>query len=317
MSGRGWSAVGPAVITLAVAGVMASASKEDPAAMRCVSQGETLSIWRGDRPVAAYRHEGAAFKPYVSELRTPAGLNVLRDAPADHLHHHGLMFAVSVEGVDFWAEGDTQVNGRQIHLEPPQPGDEGFDDAVIDWTAPDGRQIAMERRSIQAASQKNPAVTLLTWRSVLAAGDGREQIELTGNHYFGLGARFIEAMDRDGQFLTDEGDVTVRGQVVRGSERLTPGRWCAYVAGAGDRMVTVAFFDHPANPRPARWFTMTEPFAYLSATLNLHEDPLIVRCEGPITLTYGVGVWDGEQRAETIEAGYRAWLDTESVTAAP
>ncbi|MHC4656117.1 MAG: DUF6807 family protein, partial [Planctomycetota bacterium] len=53
------------------------------------------------------------FKPYVQQLFSPAGVNILRDAPADHLHHHALMFAVKVNGVNFWEE--TPTAGKQLH----------------------------------------------------------------------------------------------------------------------------------------------------------------------------------------------------------
>ena len=39
------------------------------------------------------------FKPYVQQLCTFRGENVLRDAPRDHLHHHGLMYAIKVNGI--------------------------------------------------------------------------------------------------------------------------------------------------------------------------------------------------------------------------
>ena len=33
-------------------------------------------------------------------------------------------------------------------------------------------------------------------------------------------------------------------------------------------------FDGPDNARPVRWFTMNNPFAYMSATLNLYKEPM-------------------------------------------
>lgn len=41
---------------------------------------------------------------YVAEFSPPDGGNVLRDAPPDHPHHHGLMYAVKVNGLSFWEE---------------------------------------------------------------------------------------------------------------------------------------------------------------------------------------------------------------------
>ena len=41
------------------------------------------------------------FKPYVRELYSLNGVNLLRDAPADHLHHHGLMYTIRVNDLNF------------------------------------------------------------------------------------------------------------------------------------------------------------------------------------------------------------------------
>ena len=65
-----------------------------------------------------YRYGDVPFKPYVKELFTSSGINVLLDAPPDHLHHHGLMFACAVNNVDFWGEAVGSADG---HFEP-QPG---------------------------------------------------------------------------------------------------------------------------------------------------------------------------------------------------
>ncbi len=101
-------------------------------------------------------------------------------------------------------------------------------------------------------------------------------MKLDGHHYYGLGMRFLTSMDSGGRFFNSSKQP---GEVVRGSERLVAAKWCAYTAKADGKPVTVAIFDHPSNPRhPNKMFTMTPPFAYLSATLNLWKEPL--RAEG-------------------------------------
>ena len=101
------------------------------------------------------------------------------------------------------------------------------------------------------------------------------------------GGRFFNADDKP-------------GEVVRGDERLTPVKWCAYTAKADGKPVTVAVFDHPKNPRyPAKMFTMTKPFAYLSATGNEWKEPITIKAGEPLNLRYGVAVWDGEVDKKT------------------
>jgi hypothetical protein len=113
-------------------------------------------------------------------------------------------------------------------------------------------------------------------------------------------------MDREGRHFNADG---AEGQPVRGQERLVRSRWCAYTAKAEGKPVTVALFDHPENPRhPATMFTMTGPFAYLSATLNLSKEPLTVQADNPLTLRYGAAVWDGEIDAAAVQRVYQVFL---------
>jgi len=271
----------------------------------------TLKVNDGDWPVFEYCHGSDLFKPYVAKLFSPAGVNVLRDQIADHPHHHGLMFAVGVDGVDFWAE--TKACGREVSnsIHEVKDGPEVFPHPVswenqIAWVGPNGT-LAMETRKITTYRRRDLGASLLTWHTRLAASAGTPPIKLTGSHYFGLGMRFVQSMDGADDFFTPEGKAA--GETVRGNERLVRGKWCAYAAEVDGKPVTVAMFDSPANVRPAWWFIMAKPFAYLSATLNLHREPLVVEAGKPLTLTYGVAVWDGKVKAEEIEKLYARWLE--------
>ena len=270
----------------------------------------------GDRPVMEYRYGGDLFKPYVSKLFSPRGVNVLRDQIADHPHHHGLMFAVSVDGVDFWAE--TKACGREVSKSKDNPSGfswaTGLENQLV-WVGPEGgTALASEDRRITVHRHDGLGVTLLTWRTKLSAAEGKPSIKLTGSHYFGLGMRFVQSMDGADDFFTPAGKAA--GETVRGNERLVRGKWCAYTAEVDGKPVTVAMFDSPGNVRPAWWFIMAKPFAYMSATLNLHREPLVVEAGKPLTLTYGVAVWDGKVKAEEIEKLYARWLDLAKPTSA-
>ncbi len=72
--------------------------------LECAPISET-SAWKiayQGKPVLVYAFNPQKFKPYVKELRTIQGDNILRDAPFDHLHHHALMYAIRVNGINFW-----------------------------------------------------------------------------------------------------------------------------------------------------------------------------------------------------------------------
>lgn len=280
--------------------------------MRITTEEDVVSVHSDRRVLLRYRYENVPFKPYVQELFSPQGVNILRDAPADHLHHHALMFAVAVDGVNFWEE--QRAPGRQVHRcfadtrihERNGVRLAGFTEQ-LDWVNPRGEELLLrESRTIEVCQPNDLEATILSWQSSLAVPSGKESAMLTGSHYFGLGIRFLKSMDENGQFRNAAGKT---GDAVRGDERLVRARWCAYTAGANSKPVTVAMFGHPDNMRhPTQWFTMTKPFAYLSATLNLHEEPLTVTSDKPLALRYAVAVWDNRVGNEQIEQIYQWWI---------
>ena len=71
-----------------------------------IAEGKTtLAATADGRQMLVYRKASpTALKPYIQELYTPGGVQVLRDSVADHPHHHGMMFAVAANGVNFWEE---------------------------------------------------------------------------------------------------------------------------------------------------------------------------------------------------------------------
>jgi len=263
---------------------------------------DTLTVRQRGATALVYRRAGVPFKPYVAELRTPAGANVLRDSPADHLHHHGLMFAVRADGVNFWEETPgcgTQVSQRARTLRA------GLQD-WLEWRAPGAAApLLLEERRIELKRSPDARATLLAWTSAFRVPRGAAKpVEVTGAHYHGLGMRFAEAMD-GGAFENASADP---GEVFRGEERLMSGPWCAYRARIAGQPVTVAMFDHPSNPRTVTWFGMPRPFGYLSATLRYHQSPLALRPGQRLTLRYGVAVWDGDAKRPEIEEMRSAWL---------
>jgi hypothetical protein len=270
-----------------------------------------LAVRAGDRVLLRYRYEGVPYKPYVQELFTPGGVNILRDAPADHLHHHALMFAVAVEGVNFWEE--QQQPGRQRHLsfahyvkagDGNNPEAAGFDEQ-LEWVNPRTDEVlATELRRILVCRMKEQNATVLKWVGKLSPAAGKDSVTLTGSPYFGLGMRFLESMDTGGQFHSSTGQTGVENTNDKRA------KWCAYVAKADGKAVTVAMFDYPDNVRhPATWFTMEKPFAYLSATLALHKESLKIAATEPLVLRYGVALWDGQVSPEQIEKAYSRWVD--------
>lgn len=254
------------------------------------------------------------FKPYVAKLYTPKGIQILRDAPPDHLHHHALMFAIGVDGVSYWEE--TSKGGRQVikenttaNLDLPEdctnPRRAG---AVLEWYPPGNKLPSMtENRTVVAVVCKQFDATILYWSTELSTAKDIVQADLTGSHYNGLGMRFIESMDKGGRFLNSH---DAEGEIIRGDERIFRADWCAYQAEADGKPVTVAIFDTPSNTRPATFFTMGDSsshFAYLAATLGLYKAPMPLKNGETLIQRYGVVAWDGHRNKEEIAVLYNWW----------
>jgi hypothetical protein len=258
--------------------------------------------------VLEYVPNASPMKPYVRQLFTPGGVQILRDLVPDHKHHHGLMFAVAVDGVNFWEEAagcGRQVPHKgeavQTSFRPNNLSRVGFSQR-LDWLGPDNMTRLEERRTIEVQADPRIPATLLSWQCRLVS-PGRTA-KLTGSHYYGLGMRFVESMDSSGRFLYSGG---TEGLIVRGSERVTPGKWCAYTSQVDGKPVTAAMFDDPRNSHSAYFFTM-RPFAYLAATTNLWKEPRELKADSPLDLRYGIALWDGVKEAKEIEQAYQIWL---------
>ena len=272
---------------------------------------DTVTVSPAGRTVLEYRQTPNPNKVYVSKLYSPAGIQVLLDSPPDHVHHHGLMYALDTEGVSFWMDGAKE--GVQKPRSPAVGTEKGLLAQTLDWTAADGRKVLEEQRRITASGLKDVTATLLTWTSRLAVPAGNPPVPLTTTRtYVGLGFRFPKSMDRAARFLFPDGRDSTP---VRNTEKVTRDRWCACVGPVDGKTVTVAMFSHPGNYRhPASWFTMSDGLTYMTATLNLYRQPLVLTATQPLELSYGVAVWDGEAKVGDIEALYQRW---QAATPAP
>jgi len=253
-------------------------------------------------------------KPYIIRLYTPAGRNVLRDSPADHIHHHGLMFAIAANDCDFWAEFPDTPQGRQelvrLSVRGTASGSQPSEAvARLLWRNASGSTVFEEERSVRAIPYDE--ATLLTWSSRLSKERGKK-ITLSGSHYFGLGMRFVESMDNGGSFRF-AGDRELSTSV-RGDERVTRASWAAYTAtlDEGDP-VTAVIFSHPDNARPMHAFTMgdqSSAFAFLAATLNLYREPYEWGDDNDLRWAWGIALFDGNATEKSIEAAYEYWKST-------
>lgn len=275
--------------------------------------GELRLISNG-RPALTWSFASNQFKPYIKSLRAITGEEVLRDAPADHLHHHGLMYAIRVNGINFWEERDQPGHEKHIAWIGSSASAASSGPArasateLIHWIAhsnaaiADTRSVALliERRTIDIELDEARGQVVLRWRGEFAVG--RDRVTLHGSDYNGLGLRLPEDWDRTARHRNS-------GNLPYSAEQkwdLLPGRWAAVSHGVRGREITVALAGSAANRGDTRFFSMTNPFTYLAVTQNLSKAPLEYGPGETFTIEYTVIVFSRALTSAEISSALSA-----------
>ena len=209
-------------------------------------------------------------KPYVDMLCTPQGQNILRDAPPDHYHHHALMFAIRINGVNFWEEygypGRQQLtDGTSVQSDLTcGPEETRIQETMqLDWVTQRGTILLQEQRLIRAEMKSVDDPVLLEWVSILTRPDQQKKVEqvnddiaipehsqemdekifLHGSSYNGFGIRFDESMDFGGRFFYSDDSQEIPLDPNFDLHKNHQCRWVAYTSKLNGQPVTVALYD--------------------------------------------------------------------------
>lgn len=282
-----------------------------------LEKGELHWLYQG-RPMLVYAFAADQFKPYVRELYTLRGQNVLRDAPADHLHHHGLMYAIRLNGVNFWEERDSPGIEKSIGIISQKVGRSpgGLPEAsftqVIHWLSftnrdvPDSAQLAflIEHRTLTLTVNEANGEIALVWDASFEVGRFTPKLQLHGANYNGLGLRLPESFDKVARFANSENSPYAGNN----TQNVLAANWTS-VSGImdGNDILLVLFGRSENASGHGKFFTMTEPFAYLAATQGLDQQPLEYQAGDKFRVRYLLTVFSENKPRELIERRAESW----------
>ncbi len=273
--------------------------------------------FRGQR-LLTYAFASNQFKPYVRALFSLAGDNVLRDAPPDHLHHHGLMYAMRVNGVNFWEETGQPGYQRPLEELSHRTGldPSGLPGATFsqllgwvtqkDHAAPDPASVALllERRTLTVTVDERLGEVAVVWQGDFALGKGVTQVTLAGSNYNGLGLRLPAAFDHGARFQNSEG----RPYSGPGRQDVMPARWGSVTGSIQGREITVGLLARPAETKGVtKFFTMLDPFAYLAVTQGLDQTPLEYSAGDKFSVRYLLVVYSAARTPEFLRERQERW----------
>ena len=222
-------------------------------------------------------------KPILYPIIGPHGFNMTRNWPMrtgvageanDHPHHKSLWFAHRpINGIDFWSTAPEA--GKCVHnelLEIQSGGRRGLIRASNNWVH-GGKVIFTDARTL--AFEKLGTARVIDWEITIEAsqgpvtfGDSKEGTMAIRTHpnlrLENDPARGVTTAN--GQALNSEG---VKNADVWGKRA----DWIDYWGKIDEKVVGIAIFDHPANPRhPTHW--MARQYGYIGANpfgLNAFE----------------------------------------------
>ena len=282
-----------------------------------LDQGELTIRYKG-RKLLVYAFATNQFKPYVRELYTLRGENVLRDAPPDHLHHHGLMYALNVNGINFWEERGTP--GFEQHVElplhtamiTPKGVPTAYFTELIYWVAPTNKTAApspnaallLEQRTLTVTVDEKNQEVALRWESQFEVGPRAGKVTLHGPNYDGLGLRLPESFNHVARFR-NSADVPYTG---KNTQNVIPAKWTSVSGVMDGRDVMLVMFGRSDNARgDGNFFTMLDPFAYLSVTQGVDKKPLEYSAGDKFTLSYLLTVYSENKPDDFVRHRYELW----------
>jgi len=200
-------------------------------------------------------------RPYFYPVMGPTGAPVIRHFPMkpgldkggdrdDHPHHNSLWFTHGdVNGVDFWANGETR--GKIVHdkfLDISSGPETGIITSQNNWVDADGKLICTDTRTHRI--HRRPEGNMIDFEVTVHASQG----ELTfGDTKEGsMAIRLAPTMRLKGE--VGQGHIVNSAGNKDGATWGKRAAWCDYYGPVNGDVVGVAIFDHPDNPRHPTWW---------------------------------------------------------------
>jgi hypothetical protein len=236
-------------------------------------------------------------RPYCYPLIGPGDAAMTRNWPMasppneehDHPHHRSFWYAHgSVNGHDFWSE--EKGFGKTVH--------QGFDEiksgakvGVIrshnNWVAADGMLVCIDQRALRIYAPTSPNERMFDFEITLRGASGDLIFGDTKEGTMAL--RLAETMRLKGK--VGHGHV-VNSEGVKDDD--TWGKranWCDYYGPVGDKIVGVAIFDHPANPRHPTWWHVRDYGLFAANPFGRHDfERLSDKTAGNLTVPAGQSI---------------------------
>jgi hypothetical protein len=210
----------------------------------------------------------------------------MRDVPGedkDHPHHRSLWYAHgSVNGIDFWSEAPNA--GKIVHEKflEIKSGKTGVIKSRNQWVAKNGAVVCEDERTLRFYSDKTNSPSVLDFEITLFAPK-TNAIVLGDTKEGSMAVRVAKSM----QLLHGDGHIVLSTGI---RDKETWGKradWCDYSGPVNGKIVGIAIFDHPKNPRHPTWWHVRDYGLFAANPFGVHDFEKKPKGEGDLTIPAG------------------------------
>ena len=230
-------------------------------------------------------------RPYFYPVIGPTGENVTRHWPMkegeneehDHPHHRSLWFTHGdVNGHDFWSE--KKGFGRIVHdkfLKVASGGEAGVIQSRNRWVTDNGEIVCTDTRTHKFYNRADGQImdfeiTICASEGKVVMGDTKE-----GSMAIRLAPTMrVEGTVGEGHIINSEGHRDKQAWGKRAA-------WCDYYGPVRGKVVGVAIFDHPQNPRHPTWWHVRDYGLFAANPFGVHYFDGKPKGTGNITIPSG------------------------------
>lgn len=272
-------------------GSVASLQKGDgERGVKITESGKNLSVEINGKLFTEYHFKDVP-RPYFYPVIGPTGDNVTRCWPIeegeneqhDHIHHRSLWFTHGeVNGQDFW--GEKKGAGKIVHdkfLNVISGSEVGIIQSQNKWVAKAGETICTDTRTHKFYNR--PEGRIMDFEITIYASQGK--VTLGDTKEGSMAIRLAPTMRLKGKvgqghIVNSEG---IRDEQAWGKRAA----WCDYYGPVNGRIVGVAIFDHPQNPRHPTWWHVRHYGLFAANPFGVHNFEKKPEGTGDITIPAG------------------------------
>jgi hypothetical protein len=235
----------------------------------------------------------------------------------DHPHHRSLWFTHgSVNGRDFWSE--EKDFGKIVHdgfTEVASGKDSGVIRSRDKWVAADGTLVCTDDRTFRIFAPKKESERIFDYEITLHASQG--ELRFGDTKEGTMGVRLAETMRLKGK--------VGHGHIVNSAGQHdddTWGKradWCDYYGPVDGKVVGIAIFDHPHNPRHPTWWHVRDYGLFAANPFGQHDfeklsdkkaGDLVVPAGQSITFRYRFYLHRGDETEAQVARKYKEYVES-------